>query len=119
MSNRPYSLVLGVALVSQWLIVGMAPGWASSTAEDVLPDNPLIQQAVADLARRESVPPSSIEVVSFEAVTWPDTSLGCPWPGMRYQQVPQDGARIILRVHGEQRVYHSGGQRAPFPCDHK
>ena len=79
--------------------------------------NPLIERAIADLAQRESVPETSIEVVSFEAVTWPDTSMGCPHPDMRYQQVPQDGARIVLRLAGELHRYHSGGNRAPFRCE--
>ena len=79
----------------------------------------LVALAKQDLAEQLNIEIGEIQLVKIEPFIWPDTSLGCPWPGMRYQQVPQDGARIILRVHGEQRVYHSGGQRAPFPCDHK
>ena len=83
---------------------------------DTTHKNPLVRQAIEDLAQRESIPPADIEVVSVEEVVWPDTSMGCPHPDMRYRQVPQDGARIILRAGGSQRVYHSGGSRAPFLC---
>lgn len=78
--------------------------------------HPLVQQAINDLARRESISPASIELLSFEEVVWPDTSLGCPQPGMRYRQVLQDGASILLRFSAGERVYHSGGSRPPFWC---
>jgi hypothetical protein len=42
---------------------------------------------IGDPARRESLLPEEIEVVSQEVV-WPDASLGCPQPDMRYFQVP-------------------------------
>lgn len=79
-------------------------------------NNPLIQQAILDLAKRESVSLDEIELESFEEVVWPDTGMGCPLPDMQYKQVPQDGARIVLRVKGEVREYHSGGNRPPFLC---
>lgn len=116
MTRKRCALALGFALISRSLLPWVEPAWATPQAEDVMTNNPLVEQAVADLAQRESVPISSIVLVSFEAVTWPDTSMGCPHPGMRYHQVPQDGARIVLKVKGEQRVYHSGGKRAPFLC---
>ena len=81
-----------------------------------LRSNPLVQQAIDDLARQESLLPAEIEVISYEEVVWSDASLGCPNPGMRYTQVPQDGARIVLAARGVLREYHSGGHRAPFLC---
>ena len=94
---------------------------AGATPEDSMNDlsnNPLVQQAIGDLASRESLLPAEIEVASYEEVVWPDTTLGCPHPDMRYRQVPQDGARIVLRARGALREYHSGGHRAPFLCTH-
>lgn len=79
--------------------------------------NPLVQQAVADLAERLGVPVDEVEMVEAEAVIWPDGSLGCPQPGMMYTQVLQDGMRIVLRVEGEEYHYHSGGSREPFLCE--
>ena len=78
----------------------------------------LVQAAVSDLADRLSVDPSAIEVVSVEEVTWPNPSLGCPVPGMRYRQIPVDGYRILLRADGKTFAYHGGGSRGPFLCEH-
>jgi len=79
---------------------------------------PSVARAVEDLAARTSVDPAAITVVSAKLVVWPDTSLGCPQPGMRYLQVPQDGALIELAVAGRSYRYHMGGNRIqPFLCE--
>ena len=92
---------------------------ARASSVDNMHTNPVVRQAVEDLAQRESISADDIDVVSVEKVMWPDTSMGCPHPGMRYRQVPQDGLRIILRAQGSQHTYHSGGHRPPFLCDLK
>ena len=79
----------------------------------------LVLVAVADLADRLGVAESDVVVVSTESVTWPDRSMGCPLPDMRYEQVPADGALIVLSVDGAMYRYHSGGSRAPFLCTTK
>ena len=84
---------------------------------DTLAPNPLVMQAMKDLARRLSVSLEAIALVEFEAVIWPDASLGCPRPDMAYRQVQQDGARIVLAANGRKYIYHSGGSRAPFLCE--
>ena len=56
-------------------------------------------------------------VVDVGEVLWPDASLGCPQPGMKYKQVPQDGALIILQVAGKVYEYHVGGGRGLFLCE--
>lgn len=77
---------------------------------------PLIDQATADLATFLNVDSSIITVSSAKAVVWPDRSLGCPQPGMVYNQVTVDGALIELGASGTTYSYHSGGGRAPFRC---
>jgi len=77
----------------------------------------LIQSAKEDLAQRLSIKPEQIEVVEARSVVWPDASMGCPQSGMRYKQVPQDGALIRLRAEGCVYEYHSGGTREPFLCE--
>jgi hypothetical protein len=77
----------------------------------------LIEMAREDLAKRLSIRADEIEVLEAKAVVWPDASLGCPQPGMRYKQVPMDGALIRLLVEGKVYEYHSGGGRAPFLCE--
>ncbi|GAA1532366.1 hypothetical protein [Kribbella lupini] len=76
-----------------------------------------LEQAKADLAERLGVPVDDVTVVSSEEVTWPDSSLGCPQPGMMYAQVLTDGSRILLSAGGRTYEYHSGGHRAPFLCE--
>lgn len=74
--------------------------------------------AVADLAGRLGVPESEIEVLSAQPVVWPNTSLGCPEPGMQYAQVATDGALIELRSEGTTYSYHMGGSTyEPFLCE--
>lgn len=80
------------------------------------PLEPLVAQAVADLARRLSIDPARIERLEAVAVTWPDGSLGCPREGMVYPQVQRDGVRIRLRANGTEYRYHGGDGRVPFLC---
>jgi hypothetical protein len=68
---------------------------------------PLVAQAIANLAARLGVDREEITVVSVEYVEWPDTSLGCPEPGQMYLQVITPGYRIILEVRGRTYEYHS------------
>jgi len=77
----------------------------------------LIDVAIADLMKRLSVTQDAIEVVSAQSVVWPDSSLGCPQPGMAYLQVPEDGALIVLQVNEINYEYHNGGSRGLFLCE--
>ncbi|MGH9895659.1 MAG: hypothetical protein ACREA0_27480, partial [bacterium] len=65
----------------------------------------LVEAAIADLAQRLGVAPSAIDVVSAEAVVWPDGALGCPQPGMVYTQVQVEGAQITLSHLGQAYAY--------------
>lgn len=112
------AIATGCLVLVLSVLTEASPGHAITVTcqDEILRSNPLVQQAINDLARRESISPAHIELVSFEEVVWPDSSLGCPHPGMRYRQVPEDGAKIVLRFSGGERVYHSGGSRPPFWC---
>jgi hypothetical protein len=76
-----------------------------------------VDQSIQDLAGRLQVAPAEIEYLDFEAVVWPDGSLGCPQPGMEYTQVLVEGFRIRLQHAGQIYEYHGGGRRAPFLCE--
>jgi len=101
-----------------------SPAPAQTSAVEPAPATPeydpalqsLVAAAIQDLVQRLPAAPGDIEVVEAAAITWPDASLGCPQPDMRYKQVPVDGARIVLRVGKQTYSYHSGGSRAPFLC---
>ena len=78
--------------------------------------HPHVFKAKDDLANRTNIPFDQIEVVSVQSMTWPDSSMGCPQPGMAYTQVLQDGLLIQLQAGGFNYNYHSGGNREPFLC---
>jgi len=67
----------------------------------------VVQLAKEDLARRLDVSVSEISVISVEAVDWPDTSLGCPQPGMAYAQVITPGYLIVLGAAAQNYEYHT------------
>ena len=90
--------------------------WPEPEAEGKAPDpqRALVDQAIADLARRLQVSPEAVQVRRVEAVEWPDTSLGCPEPGMMYAQVITPGYRIILAVGEELHEYHASRSRVIY-----
>jgi hypothetical protein len=61
-----------------------------------------------DLAERLSLAPDQIEIVAVETVEWPDTSLGCPKPGMAYAEVITPGFKFVLQAEGQAYTYHTG-----------
>src|SRR5262245_1690879 len=77
----------------------------------------LVEQARADLARRESVAPDAVTLIEIRGILWPDGGLGCPRPGVRYPQVPVDGFLIRLGLGGRVFNYHQGRGRPPFLCE--
>ena len=78
----------------------------------------LLTQARDDLAGRLNVRPDQIKSVSAEPLMWPDTSLGCPQPGMMYAQVVTPGYRILLEHEGREYDYHAGRGRVLL-CEKK
>jgi hypothetical protein len=67
----------------------------------------VVRLAIEDLVGRLDLAPEAIQLVSVEAVEWPDTSLGCPQPGMMYAQVITPGFLVILEAGGEGYAYHT------------
>ena len=100
------------------------PATPAAPAEEVpMPQPPIMTDDVAfavnDLASRLGVVAAAITVVRVEEVDWPDGSLGCPQPDMRYTQALVNGSFIQLRAGDQLYNYHSGGRRQPFLCTSK
>jgi hypothetical protein len=74
------------------------------------------KSALADAAQRTGLDRADLAVLSAEAVTWPDGSVGCPQPGMMYTQALVPGFRVRIRAGGEVLNYHAGRSGAPFLC---
>ena len=81
------------------------PGTSDGTA---LPAS-IIDPIVADAAARLAVDPSTVKIVSAQARTFGDGSLGCPQPGEMYTQALVDGYQVIVEVNGTQLDYRGSG----------
>jgi hypothetical protein len=75
-----------------------------------------VRAAINDLAARLKIAPDNVQVVSVQAMDWPDTSLGCPQPGMFYAQVITLGYRIVLSAEGNQVQYHADKKGRIVTC---
>src|ERR1044071_6399292 len=67
----------------------------------------LTEKAKADLAQRLSIAITQINVLEAKAVTWPNSSLGCPERGMAYTEVLTPGYLILLHVNNQDYEYHA------------
>jgi hypothetical protein len=87
----------------------------------LIPTNPdleaLIEKAKADLAERLSVQTSQIKSIESKEVVWPDTSLGCPQPGMAYAQMLTPGYIIRLMYSGSEFEYHADIHSNTLYCE--
>jgi hypothetical protein len=76
----------------------------------------LVQQAIADAARRAGIDPTAVVVVSVEDREWSDSSLGCPQPGQFYAQVITPGFLIVVEAAGQRYEYHTDAGRRVELC---
>jgi len=72
--------------------------------------------AVQDAADRAGIDPADVEVVTNEAVTWSDGSLGCPQEGQFYTQALVEGYRIVVEAGTETFEYHGAAGQPPAYC---
>lgn len=74
--------------------------------------------ALADAARRTGLDPSRLSVRSAARVTWPDGSLGCGRPGVRYTMAPVSGWHIVIAADdGRELDYRAGRRGVPLLCE--
>ena len=74
------------------------------------------KSALADAAQRTGFEPGALKVLSAEAVTWSDGSLGCPQPGMMYTQALVPGYRVRIQAGEHVLDYHAGRSGQPALC---
>jgi hypothetical protein len=93
-----------------------APGPATVQGPVVNTLQSATEDALTDAARRTGLKRTELEVLSAEAVTWSDGSLGCPQPGMMYTQALVPGFRIRIRAGAGTLDYHAGRRGAATFC---
>jgi len=101
---------------------------AAPKQEDDMPKDPplfptdldpqaLTDSAKADLAQRLSIPATQIKTIETKEVVWPDSSFGCPQPGIAYAQIPTAGYLILLAYSGKEFEYHVDMRGNTFYCE--
>ena len=68
---------------------------------------PAQQAAIEALSKNLGVVADKINVISAEAVEWPDACLGVIQEGISCAQVVTPGYKIVLEVNGKQVEYHT------------
>ena len=115
MRARP---LIGVGLV---VVLAACASEAGEGSPASLPSSPELATAGAELgvpaamldsvvelaARDTGIDADEIRVVTAEAVTWSDGSLGCPEEGQMYTQALVPGYRVVLDIAGEELAYHA------------
>lgn len=59
------------------------------------------------LATQLDLPTRRVRLVDVQAVTWADSSLGCPVEGQTYNPVPVDGFRVEVAVAEDVYIFHT------------
>jgi hypothetical protein len=91
-----------------------SPGIPDATAS--IQASPLWQAVASDLSAYLDVPVESIQLVSAEAVSWPNGGLGCPVVGMAYTDMVVDGYLLLIMVDGNTYTYHTSGLNSFVHC---
>jgi len=75
----------------------------------------LMHKAKADLAQRLGVSPDTVTVGMVEAVTWPNSALGCAVSGTAGNESKIRGYRVTL-IHDSQNFHYHTDDRRVIPC---
>jgi hypothetical protein len=84
---------------------GSSAGSATDIPAEAQEITSLVKQ---DLAERLGIATDAIKVTDVKPMQWPDTSLGCPKPGMAYATVITPGYNIVLEAEAKKYEYHTG-----------
>lgn len=93
-----------------------APVAAPPAGENTMDLETQVAASRADLGERLGISGDEIALLEARQVTWPDSSLGCPQPGMMYLQVLTPGVLIRLGAGGREYRYHGGPRGQPSLC---
>jgi hypothetical protein len=86
-------------------VAAPAPSSQPAASSDVSLPAEIMDPIVADAAARLSVDRAAVSIVSAEAETFSDGSLGCPEVGVMYTQALVDGYHVVVAANGTQLDY--------------
>jgi hypothetical protein len=72
-----------------------------------------------DAAAHLGVSVADVRVERVEARQWPDSSLGCPRPGVMYSQIVTPGFLIIISGGGKTLEYHTDARARVVLCQER
>jgi hypothetical protein len=93
--------------VVYWTEPAAAPAPPPAAPPSGIAPPAIVDVVVADAAARLQVDPSEVQVMRWERVAWPDSSLGCPQPGGVYLQVITPGWLVMVEAAGQTLEYHT------------
>lgn|GEM_PF-996464 len=76
-----------------------------------------VDAARRELARAARTDADDAALVTISAQEWPDTALGCPQPGMMYQQVITLGYLVLLNARGKTYRVHTDTSGRAVVCE--
>ena len=79
----------------------------------------LLQLMQEDLVQHAPVTFDQVELVSIEAVDWPDAGLGCPDPATLYAPAVTPGFKVMLRANSKLYEYHTDMGQIFVLCEPK
>lgn len=89
------------------------PIWLAQEGHPITVDpiaKSIVDRARADAGRRLALPSEQVQVVSVLTVNWPDSSLGCPQPGIEYEPITTRGYRLVFEAGSTRLIYHTSIQ---------
>ena len=96
------------------LLAGMATQaintWAGQNPD--MDEEQAVKLAIAELESELGAAPDQVKLVHAARFTWPDSSLGCPKPGMQYSQALVTGYLVLMTYDNKQHRVHVGNGRA-------
>lgn len=75
-----------------------------------------IQAALTDAETSLGIPGDQLHVVQVVPRDWPDSSLGCPQPGLMYSQIVTPGFLIVISSYNRQLEYHTDARSRVVLC---
>jgi hypothetical protein len=101
-----------VAMAVAVIFVACSNAASAPTPSPVVIPIPPDAAGAVDAARQAAVShlgigPDQLQVSQVEAHQWPDSSLGCPQPGLLYSQIVTPGFLVVLSSGTHQLEYHT------------